>query len=140
MSTELADIRAAIKTRINANFSSIPVAEPGVDVKVDGSSYFMQWDVDYQGAVRAALGSTAGNRINGSLRMAVGARKDATAQPGTATLEAHLDALKDLFPAGLSIAAGSKTANFRVPSPGPTLNDEGWVLRSVTCPFYLFTA
>lgn len=140
MATELADIRAAIKTRLAANFTAIPVAEPGVDVKVDGQSYFAQWDVDFLPAQRAALGATAGDRINGALKLSVLARKDATAQPGTATLEGYLDTLRGIFPAGLSVAAGSKTLNFRVPSPGPTINIEGWVGRELSCPFYLFTA
>ena len=117
MATEQADIRAAVKTRLAANFTAIPVIEPGLDVKVDGQSYFMQWDVDFLPSQRAALGATAGDRINGALKLMVAARKDATAQPGTATLEGYLDTLRGIFPAGLSVAAGALTLRFRVPPP-----------------------
>ena len=139
MATEQADIRAAVKTRLAANFTAIPVIEPGLDVKVDGQSYFMQWDVDFLPSQRAALGATAGDRINGALKLMVAARKDATAQPGTATLEGYLDTLRGIFPAGLSVAAGALTLRFRVPSSGPMLDLDGWVGRELSCPFYLFT-
>lgn len=140
MSTTRADIRTAVFGRISGNApgNAIPVAYSGV-THAPAGNFHLRVNLDYTRAAIAAMGSSQ-LRIDGQVVIAVLARMDRAADQGTQTLDSYVDAICDLFPAALSVPAGSSNLRFRAPQAEAEQYDvESWVFRIVRCPFILFT-
>jgi Bacteriophage related domain of unknown function len=136
MTTTYQDIFSAIMGRIEDNWNAVaaPVHWPATRFKpLENGAPWIQPRLVFNTAEQITLGLNGHNRIEGDLDVRIFAAIGAGEEP----LLIKADALRDLFPRGTVLSAGSRRIHFRTPSVRPAIEEEDFIQIPVFCPFWI---
>jgi len=126
-----ADERRAIETRLDSNFTALPIKYEGQRFQMPSSGGFVALTIRNGSGQQISTGSPPLHRYTGTIVVDVFVPEDT----GTATARMHADTIDDIFRRAQFSAGSNGTISCRTPSISTVGVESGWFRLSVNIPY-----